>query len=384
MNVLLVAEYYSANLDFVKLSNELTSRKHSISVVTSFRDFDKGESCRGGDIFEITPLLTINSIPHSLSFPLLRIQRLVQERDIEIIHALMDYSTNTAVASFVSRVMNIPFVCSVQGVGTRTGRFVVDALAECYDWTIERLISRNAKKLILLSKSLVSRTRKLGVPDSKVVVIPSGIDCTRFDPRRPEIMRKSAELRNELGIGQNDIVVGFVGRLVPAKGLLCLLAAIKQIKREFPNVVLLIVGDGPQRAELQLKARDLSLKTVFAGYQIETPPYYALMDVFALPSLFEGLPVVVLEAMAMEKAVVATNVGGTPDIVIEGGNGFLVPTRDVERVASALRKLIANESLRTTMGRVGRALVQKSFLWDDIVGKVEKVYEEAIQYNSAR
>jgi glycosyltransferase involved in cell wall biosynthesis len=378
VNVLLVAEYYFANPDLVKLSNELAGRKHSVSVATSFRNFDKGESYKGVDIFEITPFAAIHRIPHSLSFPLLRIQRLVKERDVEIIHALMDYSTNTAVASFVSKVTGIPFVCNVQGVGTRTGQFVVDSLAECYDWTIERFIFRNAKKIILLSKSLNSRTRKLGVADGKVVVIPSGVDCTRFDPRRPEVMRKAAELRNDFGISQEDVVVGFVGRLVPAKGLLYLLAAIRQIKPEFPNVVVLIVGDGPQKAELQGKARDLNLRTVFTGYQIETPPYYALMDVFVLPSFFEGLPGVVLEALAMEKTVVATNVGGTSDIVVDGENGFLVPTRDAERVASALKKLIADKSLRVKMGKVGREMVQRGFLWDDIVDKVETVYEAVV------
>jgi glycosyltransferase involved in cell wall biosynthesis len=191
-------------------------------------------------------------------------------------------------------------------------------------------------------------------------------------------MRKAAELRNDFGINQEDVVVGFVGRLVPAKGLLYLLAAIRQIKPEFPNVVVLIVGDGPQKAELQGKARDLNLRTVFTGYQIETPPYYALMDVFVLPSFFEGLPGVVLEALAMEKTVVATNVGGTSDIVVDGENGFLVPTRDAERVASALKKLIADKSLRVKMGKVGREMVQRGFLWDDIVDKVETVYEAVV------
>ena len=378
LRILFVAEYYFANPYLVKLSTELAKRKHSVGVATSFRNFDKRESHKGVDMFEINPFVTIYSIPHSLSFPLSAIRRLVRECNTEIIHALMDYSTNTAVASFVSKVTDIPFVYTVPGMGTRTSSFVVNALAECYDWTIEHFISRNAKKLILLSKSLISRTRKLSVPDSKVVVIPSGVDCTRFDPRRPEVRRKAVELRNDFDIGQEDVVVGFVGRLVPAKGLSHLLAAINQIKREFPKVVLLIVGEGPQKAELQRMARDLDLKTVFTGYQTDTPSYYTLMDVFVLPSFFEGLPNVVLEAMAMEKPVVATDVGGISDLVMDGENGFLVPTRDTGQVASALRKLITDEGLRVRMGKAGRGMVQKGFLWDDIVDKLEMVYKEVI------
>jgi glycosyltransferase involved in cell wall biosynthesis len=378
LRILFVAEYYFANLDFVKLSSELARRKHSVSVATSFRKFDKQESYKGVDVFEITPFITIHSIPHSLSFPLTKILRIVRERDIEIIHALTDYSTNTAAAFFVSQITDIPFVYTLQGIGTRTNRFVVDALAECYDRTIERFISKNAKKHILLSKSLISRTRKLGVPDSRVVVIPSGIDCTHFDPRRPEVRRKAAELRNDFGIPEDVVVVGFVGRLVPAKGLMYLLAAMKQIQREFPNVALLFVGDGPQKAELQSKAKELNLKTVFAGYQTDTPPYYALMDVFVLPSFFEGLPVVVLEAMAMKKPVVATNVGGTSDLVVDGENGFLVTTKDAEQLASALKKLIKDESLRAKMGNTSREIAQKNFMWDSIVNKVETVYKEVV------
>jgi glycosyltransferase involved in cell wall biosynthesis len=371
-----VAEYYFANLDLVQLSNELAKRKHSVSVATSLRNFEGGESHKGVNIFEITPFVTIYSIPHSLSFPLLKIQNVINERDIEITHALMDYSTNTAVASLVSKAMHTPFVCNVQGVGTRTGRFVVDALAECYDWTIERRILQNAKKLIVLSKNLISRTRKLGIEDHKVAVIPSGVDCTRYDPRRPEVMRKATMLRDNFNISEDDFVVGFVGRIVPAKGLVYLFDALSKVKRDFPNVVLLIVGEGSQKAELQNKSRDLRIRTIFAGYQTDTPPYYALMDAFVLPSLFEGLPGVVLEALAMEKAVIATNVGGTSDIVTDGQNGFLVPTKDSEEVAKHLIRLAKDKDLKDKMGRAGRETVLKNFLWDDIVDRVEKVYEE--------
>jgi glycosyltransferase involved in cell wall biosynthesis len=362
----------------VKLSTELVKRQHSVSVATSFRSLDRQEAFKGVGISKITPLATLYSVPHSLSFPLRQISKLAGDRNIEIIHALMDYSTNTAASSLVSEAKSIPFVYNVQGMGTRTGRFIVDALAEYYDWTVERFISNNAEKLILLSKSLISRTRKLGVPDSKVAVIPSGVDSRRFDPHISDIRRRAAELRNKLSISQDEVVIGFVGRLVPAKGLLYLLSAVKQLLNEFPNIVLLIVGDGPQKTELQSVAKSLGLKTVFPGYQSNTPPYYALMDVFVLPSFFEGLPGVVLEAMAMEKPVVATNVGGTSDLILDGENGFLVRARAHEQIVTALKELVGDKDLRLKMGRTGRQLVLRNFLWEDIVDKVETVYKEAI------
>lgn len=377
MRILFVAEYYLANPPLVELSSELAKRKHSVSVVTSFRNFDKRESYKGIDTFEITPLVTIHSVPHSLSFPLSYIHTLVQEREVEIIHALMDYSTNTAAASFVSKVTDIPFVYNVQGMGTRTGRFVVDALAECYDWTIERFISRNAKKLILLSKSLISRTRKLGVPDSKIVVIPSGVDGAHYNPERHEVKRKASQLRDEFGV-HNEVVVGFVGRLYPAKGLTYLFSAVKRIQSKHPNITLLVVGDGAQRNELEAMSRKLKVRTIFAGWQRDTVPYYSLMDIFVLPSLFEGLPNVILEAMAMRKAVIATKVGGNPDVLSDGENGFLVPAQNVQRLTLALEKLIADENLRIQMGTINRQKIEEHFLWSKTTDRVEKVYSECI------
>ena len=366
----------------MELSSELARRKHSVSVVTSFRNFDKRESYKGVDMFEINPLVTIHSVPHSLSFPLSYIHRLVQERDVEIIHALMDYSTNTAAASFVSKVTDIPFVYNVQGMGTRTGRFVVDALAECYDWTIDRFISRNAKKLILLSKSLISRTRKLGVPDSKVVVIPSGVDSAHYNPERPEVKRRASQLRGEFGF-HNEVVVGFVGRLYPAKGLTYLFSAVKRIQSKLPNITLLVVGDGAQRKELEAMSKMLKVKTIFAGWQHDVVPYYSLMDIFVLPSLFEGLPNVILEAMAMRKAVIATKVGGNPDVLSDGENGFLVPVRNVQKLALALEKLIEDETLRAKMGAMNRQKVETCFLWSKTAEKVEKVYREITNFAGA-
>ena len=378
LHILFVAEYYFANPDFVRLSTELARRKHRVSVATSLRVVDKHRSEENVDIFEINPLITIYSIPHSLSFPFSGMYKLVQEQNVEVIHALMDYSTNTALAALVSKLTDVPFVYTVQGMGTRKNRLVVDTLAECYDRTIERLVAGTARKVILLSRSLVSRARKVGVEDSANVVIPSGVDYDRFNSERPQVKTKATNLRNGLGINDNDVVIGFVGRLVPAKGLSYLFSAIKQIEPEHPNMVLLIVGDGPYRSNLETMAKSLKTKTIFAGWQADTAPFYAAMDIFALPSLFEGLPCVMLEAMALKTPVVATNVGGNADLVMNGENGFLVPTRNPEKIAFALKKLIVDDDLRAQMGAVNRKIIEKSFGWEKIVQKVETVYNEIV------
>ena len=378
MNILFVSEYHLANLDFVKLSHELVKRKHSVNVATSFRNFDKRNSEKNVQMFEIKPFVTIYRVPHSLSLPLREIHRLIKEQDVQVVHALMDYSTNTAAASVVAKAARLPFVYNVQGMGTRTNRFIVDILAESYDWTLERFISQNAKKLILLSKSLISRTRKLGVPDKNVTVIPSGVDCFRFNPTNAKVKEKAAHLQNNLQIQPDDFVVGYVGRLVPAKGLIHLLEAVAKIRKTHSNIVLLIVGEGAEKAKLAERANALGINAHFVGYQTDTPPYYSLMDTFVLPSFFEGLPGAVLEAMAMQKPIVATNVGGTADLVYTSENGFLVSPGNSAEIASALEELGSNVDLQARMGKTSREIVEKSFQWDDIVDRVEMVYKEVL------
>lgn len=376
MRVLFVAKNYFGNPDLVRLSADLARRKHRVSVATCFRRIDKCRYKEGVNIYEIHPLITIHSI-HSqaqpLSLPFSKIYRIVRDEEIEVIHALMDYSLNSAIAAFVSKVMGIPFVCTIQGVGARTTNPIINAGIDLYNRTVERLMAKRAKKVILLTKSLISRAKKLGAEEGKIAIIPSSVDYVHFDPGQPEVKRKAAMLRNELNIGDN-IVVGYVGRLIPLKGLTYLMLAMKQIQDKHPNVVLLVIGDGPQRPQLEMMARDLKIKTIFTGWQADVTPYYAVMDIFVLPSLFEGLPNVMLEAMTMKKSIVATQVGGNADLITNGENGFLVPIRDNQRIASALEELIKNSDMRMRMGDINRQIVEKNFSWEIVVPKIEKLY----------
>lgn len=378
MNILFVAKYYFGNSDLVMLSTELAHRKHHVSIVTSFSQVDRHKRQDGVNIFELSPWFKIHSINYPLLFPFSRIYKIVQEQDIDIIHALSDFSLHTASSASVSRATNVPFIYTVQGMGRRTGHLLMDGLIEVYKHTIQRAIARRATKVILLSERLMTYATKLGVKKSKIVTIPSGIDYNFFDPENPEVKKKAASLREELNITAN-IVIGYVGRLIPTKGLAYLISAMRQIQFEYPNIVLLIVGDGPQRANLEMMTKDLKIKTILAGWQVDVLQYYAIMDIFVLPSLFEGLPNVMLEAMAMKKAIVATNVGGNPDLIKSEKNGFLVPAGDDRQIASALKKLIVNNNLRTNMGIINREIIKKFFSLNKAVEKVEKVYNEVYE-----
>ena len=141
MNVLLVAEYYVANPDFVRLGEELAMRGHNVSVATSLRPVDLFRTDKGVKLFGIAPLASIYKIPHTLSFPIAQIRRIVGAEKIDIIHTVNDHSTNVVVAALVSLAAKRPFVYTIQGPGTRTGHPLVDSLVSAYDLTVERWIA---------------------------------------------------------------------------------------------------------------------------------------------------------------------------------------------------------------------------------------------------
>jgi glycosyltransferase involved in cell wall biosynthesis len=376
LNILHVAEYYFANPDFARLGKELAERNHHISVITSIRPVDKQEKARNVEIFEVDPLVTLYKLPHTLTFVPSFVYKIVKQQNIEIIHLLNDLSTNAAFASLTSRLSGVPYVYTIQGPGTKLGHPLVDSVIWSYHQTIERWIVNRARKVILLSKSLIPTAEELRVKQNRMAVVPSGMDPTHFSSERPEIKEKTQRLKNELDLN-DKIVLGYLGRLTPVKGLEVLFSAVRQIQDEYPRLTILVVGDGALRKNLEVIASKLKIRTIFAGWKQDTVPYYSLMDIFVLPSFSEGLANVLLEAMAMGKAVVATKVGGNPDIVSSGENGFLVTAGDSKSMASALRQLIEDEKLRKSIAAKNRQKIEECFSWMATAEKMERVYNEA-------
>jgi len=374
LHILFAAKGFYGNPDLVRLSMELARRKHRVTAATYLKESDRGRQKDGVTIFETKPIVMVHSLAYPFSLPFSEMYRIIQREGVDVVHAVDDYSTNTAMAASVSKAADVPFVYTIQGMGQRTGHPLVDPIVALYDWTIERLIARSARRVVLQSKSLMSRAEWLGVKKSNIAIIPSGVDLNRFDPEQPEVKRNAAFLRNELDIHDN-VVVGFVGRLIWGKGLAYLISAVREVQKRYPNVILLVVGDGPQRTDLEMMAKNSKIRAIFTGWQEKTSPFYALMDIFVLPSFFEGLPNVMLEAMAMRKAVVATAIGGNVDLVVDGKNGFLVPIQDDRRIAFALKKLLNSSDMRKRMGNINRQIIEETFTWDVIVPRFERLYE---------
>lgn len=209
----------------------------------------------------------------------------------------------------------------------------------------------------------------------------NGIDVTRFDPASTDADR--ARARASLGLVADDLVVGFVGRLVEEKGIRELWAALRELRKGFPRVKLLIVGEtdshkGDALTRDDAKAAGVGDLCVFTGWRDDLPGLYAAMDICALPSWREGFPRVPMEASAMGVPVVATDIRGCREAVEQGVNGILVPAKDAGALARALEALLSSEESRRRLGEGGRRLARERFDERRIFATVERHYRELL------
>jgi len=236
----------------------------------------------------------------------------------------------------------------------------------------ERVSLSTATRVIALSEYSRARIAALApAAASRMRVVPNAV------PDWAPARERSA-VRRELGIAADAVVVGAVMRLVPQKSPLAWIQAAKRASLDRPGAAFLVVGDGPLRAETEAAARAAGLAIVFAGSRDDVADLLGAMDIFALSSAWEGVPIALLEAMAASLPVVATDVGGVSSIVEDGRTGVLVPSGDVARLGDAMSALIGDGPMRARLGAAGLARVRESHRLDDLGRRVAAVYEEAL------
>jgi len=217
-------------------------------------------------------------------------------------------------------------------------------------------------------RMLATRER---IPARKLYVIPNGIELKVPS----DIEERARQIRREHKLPTDSVIIGTVGRLEPVKGHDYLIIAAKTILHNHPNVFFVFLGDDRRDGELQelVKEKDISEKVYFAGYSNEVAAWLKCFDIFVLPSLSEGMPVVVLEAMFMKLPVVATNVGGTGEVVLDGKTGLLVPKADPERLAEAILQLIKNPQQRQELAEAGYKRAREHFTADIMVKRYQDI-----------
>jgi glycosyltransferase involved in cell wall biosynthesis len=215
---------------------------------------------------------------------------------------------------------------------------------------------------------------RVGVPAGRVFSIPTGVALEEFAPREPDPARRA-----RLEIPGEAFIFGCVAVLRSWKGHLFLLEAFRELLDHGAPAFLVLVGDGPYRPVIKGKVRELALQSRvhLTGYQHEVAPWLALMDTVVLASYAnEGVPQALLQALAMAKPVVSTNIGGIPEIILPGQTGLLVPPKNPHALAQAMRRLMEDRELGRQLGSQGRQLVQEYFSLEHMAEAVERVYDE--------
>lgn len=243
---------------------------------------------------------------------------------------------------------------------------------------VERALARNTDRIITLSEQQRDdiATRFRIAPSAKVAVVGAGHDLERLFNLPADAERH----RKDLGWTDADVVVGYVGRLVAIKDLHTLVRAIAAIAPACPHVRLLVAGDGDQREALEALTQSLGLSgiTRFIGWMTDLPRLYATTDIIALTSINEGMPASIIEGMAAGRPVVATRVGGVPELVVDGETGRLVAPRDIDGIARALQALATDAPLRQAWGARGRAAVRERFAPARLARETLAVYQSAL------
>jgi glycosyltransferase involved in cell wall biosynthesis len=247
--------------------------------------------------------------------------------------------------------------------GALRGRFVAD-----------RLVARLVTRVIAVSRGAAEfLVHGKGYPADKVVVIPNGRDLTRFAPGQHR-----DTVRKELGVDRGAPVVGVVGRLETQKGHVYLLDAWPDVARRHPDARLLVVGEGSlcQALMTQARRRGVADSVLFTGFRSDVPRILDAIDVLALPSLHEGMPLTVIEAAAAGCPVVATAVDGTPEVVLDGRTGYLVPPADPPALARALLAVLGDPDAASRMGREAYRWARERFDVNAHVEATARVYRE--------
>jgi glycosyltransferase involved in cell wall biosynthesis len=297
-----------------------------------------------------------------------RLRQLIAERQIDLVHA-HDYKTDL-LALLLSRVTGVRALATVHGWTGHSARERI-----CYYPADKRVLARYPR-LIAVSSDIARELVEHGANPTRVTTILNAIDHRQFrrDPQRV------ADARAALGLAPNHVVMGAVGRLEPQKRFDLLLEAFAVLQLERPDVRLVIAGDGSLRKALDDQRRALGLtdSVILTGHVTDVIPLHHAFDLFVQSSDYEGTPNSVLEAMAMETPIVATEAGGTAELVHDGVHGRIIPIGKVDRLIWGLQAALADPDTMRRMADLARRRVEGELSFETRCRRVEGIYQEVM------
>jgi glycosyltransferase involved in cell wall biosynthesis len=294
-----------------------------------------------------------------------RLAKLIRSRKVQLMHC--DLTRSVLSSGWAAKLTGIPLIWHVKGdkVGYLDDiAFVLSDRVVSVSENIENMLCRRWKSTC------------------KVVTVRDGIPLKRFVPHI-----SGQAVRQEFGFADDDIVVGTVGALGTRKGHHIFISMAKTLASQCPTARFVIVGDITHEDEMAYKKHLLSLgqeliadgRLVLAGWRDDMPAVYAAMDVFTLASSAEGLPLAMIEAMAMAKPTVSSMTVSANELVADGKTGYVVPINDVPAMAAAMKKLVADRDLRTRMGAAARDRAVSMFSVEQMVQGMERVFLESLR-----
>jgi glycosyltransferase involved in cell wall biosynthesis len=327
---------------------------------------DKGEIGKEIEDYGIE-VIPLHKLKHRFDWTIVKdIYNLIKERDIEIVRT-HQYHANLygRLAALLAKVPCI--VASVHNV------YTIDR--KLHRRIINRFLARFTDKVVAVSEIVKKDILKYDdLREDKVTVIYNGIDTDRL------LNKDGNVIRSEFNIPSDVPVTGTIGRLTFQKGQKYLIEAISIIKEKFPKIMLLIVGDGPMKDELQNYAKALGLNehVIFTGSRRDVPTLLAAMDIFVLPSLWEGLPNALLEAMAYGKSIIATDIPPVREAINSKKEGILVPARNSSAIASSIEFLLVNKTFAVIFGNNAQERAYSDFNITTTVDKYTNLYEDIL------
>ena len=362
-----------------ELSRRLVQRDYEIDILTCNTERAPFyEELDGIHIYRLPSWNALHSVypipkPCPTSF---RILRRLLRKNYDVINTQTRFFITSLLGLIFAKLKRTPLMHTEYGARhSIVPNKVIDLISRAYDHSIGVLIVKSASRNIGVSEAACEFLRHLGA--TNIQLVHNGIDTTTFKKK------EDTNCRQKLGISNDAMVITFVGRLIYAKGVQDLISAFSRIKDTAPEIKLLIVGDGPYRAELEKLAHqtDCHSSILFLGQknQAELIEILSTTDIFVNPSYSEGLPTSVMEAASIGLPIIATDVGGTREIITTDKTGILVKARDVGQLAEELCKLCANVELRGKLGENARILAERKFNWDKITGEYIKLYTSLVK-----
>ncbi|MCP4253190.1 MAG: glycosyltransferase family 4 protein [Candidatus Scalindua sp.] len=293
---------------------------------------------------------------------------IIKKKQINLIHS--NQPRSNLFGAIAAKINGVPIVWHERCL--EKGRFDSD-----------NIFSFLPDRIICNSNAVRNRFTKEKI-DSKIRTIINGVDLSEFDPES-----NGSEIREEFNIDEDELVIGTVGRIDPEKGYEYFLESARIILQDIKNVRFLVVGEASNKSSLAFEKslyemavkKGIDKKIIFTGFRRDIPQLLASMDVVVLPSAIDACSRVLFESMAMQKPLVATNAGGTPEVVQDSITGFLVKPKDPSDMAKCIKKLLNDKHLAKQYGKAGRKRVEEMFTIERNIKETENIYLELLDTN---